>query len=244
LRTILEDDKLTVLESVPQWTGTNLQGRSVILDAKCVKGDGSQVDIEVQRSDDDDHQRRVRFNGAILTTNIAETGIRFEKVPDVCVVFISTFDMFRGHLPLYHIDRVVRETQEIVDNGFQEVYVNTKVKDASQVSKLMEIFVKDDAYSDGFPKTSEAKHRFKETERGLDVMCDIMEKIAAEERNEGRKEGRQEGRREGRREGRQEGTLETLFSLVRDGVLTLSEAAKRADMTETLFAEKVKHFGA
>jgi hypothetical protein len=232
LRTILEDDKLTVLESVPQWTGTNLQGRSVILDAKCVKGDGSQVDIEVQRSDDDDHQRRVRFNGAILTTNIAETGIRFEKVPDVCVVFISTFDMFRGNLPLYHIDRVVRETQEIVDNGFQEVYVNTKVKDASQVSKLMEIFVKDDAYSDGFPKTSEAKHRLKETERGLDVMCDIMEKIAAEERNEGRKEGRQEG------------TLETLFSLVRDGVLTLSEAAKRADMTETLFAEKVKHFGA
>lgn len=33
LSIILEDDKLTVLESIPQWAGTNLQGRSVILDA-------------------------------------------------------------------------------------------------------------------------------------------------------------------------------------------------------------------
>jgi hypothetical protein len=52
LRVILEDDALTVTESIPQWTGTNLQGRSVILDAKCVRGDGSQVDIEVQKADD------------------------------------------------------------------------------------------------------------------------------------------------------------------------------------------------
>lgn len=36
LRVILEDNELKVLETIPQWTGTNLQGRSVILDAKCV----------------------------------------------------------------------------------------------------------------------------------------------------------------------------------------------------------------
>ena len=34
LRVILEDNQLIVLESTPQWTGANLQGRSVILDAK------------------------------------------------------------------------------------------------------------------------------------------------------------------------------------------------------------------
>jgi hypothetical protein len=55
LQVVLGDDKLTVKESVPQWTGTNLQGRSVILDAKCVRGDGTQTDIEVQKADDDDH---------------------------------------------------------------------------------------------------------------------------------------------------------------------------------------------
>ncbi len=181
LRVILEDNKLTVLESVPQWTGTNLQGRSVILDARCIRGNGTQVDIEVQKSDNDDHQRRVRYNSAILTTNITNPGIKFEKIPDVCVVFISKFDIFEGNLPLYHINRVVRETGKIVSNGFEEVYVNTKIKNDSEVSELMEVFASDNIYNSKFPKTSEMKHRYKETEGGLDVMCEIMERITSEE---------------------------------------------------------------
>jgi predicted transposase/invertase (TIGR01784 family) len=166
LRVILGDDKLIVLESIPQWTGTNLEGRFVILDAKCVKGNGSQVDIEVQKANDDDHQRRVRYNGAILTTNVSDPGIKFENVPDVTVVFISKFDIFDGNLPLYHVDRVVRETGKIVDNGFEEVYVNTVAKDDSEVSELMEVFVDDTAYNSKFPKTSAGKRRYKETESG------------------------------------------------------------------------------
>jgi hypothetical protein len=81
----------------------------------------------------------------------------------------------------------------------------------------MEVFVDDQVYNGKFPKTSEGKHRYKETEKGLNIMCEIMEKIATEERMEGRKEG----------------ILETLFGLVKDGIITISEAAKRADMTET-----------
>lgn len=66
LRVILEDNELKVLETIPQWTGTNLHGRSVILDAKCVRSDGRQVNIEVQKEDDDDHQRRVRYTERYL----------------------------------------------------------------------------------------------------------------------------------------------------------------------------------
>ena len=183
LRVILEDNQLIVLESTPQWTGANLQGRSVILDAKCIKGNGAQVDIEVQKADDDDHQRRVRYNSAILTTNIADPGIKFEKIPDVCVVFISKFDIFEGNLPLYHVDRIVRETGKIANNGLEEVYINTKIKDDSEVSKLMEVFVDDNAYNSKFPKTSNIKRRYKETEGGLNIMCEIMERITTEERN-------------------------------------------------------------
>lgn len=186
LRVILEDEALTVLESTPQYAGTNPQGRSVILDAKCVLGDGRKIDIEVQKANDDDHQRRVRYNGAILTTNLTDPGEKFKDVPDVCVVFISKFDIFNGNLPLYHVDRVIRETGEKVDNGFEEVYVNAKVKDGSDVSELMEVFVNDDAYNNKFPITSGSKRRYKETEEGQQVMCEIMERIAKEEREEGK----------------------------------------------------------
>jgi hypothetical protein len=52
---------------------------------------------------------------------------------------------------------------------------------------------------------------------------------------------RSEGREEGREEGRKEGKLDTLLELVKDNILTISEAAKRADMTEALFKEKMYH---
>ncbi len=83
------------------------------------------------------------------------------------------------------MDRVIRETGKVVDNGFEEVYVNAKVKDGSEISELMEVFVEDAAYNSKFPVTSGSKRRYKETEEGQQVMCEIMEKI----RNEGRIEG-------------------------------------------------------
>ena len=93
---------------------------------------------------------------------------------------------------MYHIDRIIRETGKVVDNGFEEIYVNTKVKDGSDISELMEVFVSDSVYNDKFPVTSKNKHRYKETEGGQQIMCEIMERIAIAEREEGREEGREE----------------------------------------------------
>lgn len=109
LRVILSDPGLAVLECTPQYDATNLQGRSAAFDARCILGSGKQVIIEVQRTDDDDHQKRVRYNSALLTTNITDPGKKFRNVPNVCAVFISRFDIFKGGLPLYHVDRVIRE---------------------------------------------------------------------------------------------------------------------------------------
>ena len=58
-------------------------------------------------------------------------------------------------------------------------------------------------------------------------------------RVEGRVEGRAEGRAEGRIEGREEGIISTLISLVRDGILSIKDAAVRAGITEADFQEKM-----
>jgi hypothetical protein len=110
------------------------------------------------------------------------------------------------------------------------------VKDDSEVSELMKVFVDDTAYNSKFPKTSAGKRRYKETESGVNIMCEIMEKLATEAMDEGIAKGKTEGIAEG--------TLKTLFSLVEDGVLTLTDAAKRANMTEVIFTEKTKQFKA
>ena len=186
LQVILGDKGLKVLDNVPQFVAKNLQGRSCTLDVKCSLGDGRIVNIEVQKADDDDHQRRVRYNGALLTTNVTDPGDKFKDVPDVIVVFISRFDVFKSGKALYHVDRVVRETGKLADNGLAEVYVNAEVDDGSDVALLMDVFTEDNVYDDNrFPATSSRKRRFKTTEEGVSEMCEVIERNRAEARDDG-----------------------------------------------------------
>jgi len=209
LRVILEDEGLTVIEAIPQWQGKNLSGRSVVLDAKCVTGDGRQINIEVQKADDDNHLKRARYNAAILTTNISETGKRFEFIPDVCIVFISKFDIFDGGLPLYHIDKVVRETGQVIEDGLTEIFVNTVNYDGSKPARLMKLFTDNDAYSsDEFPITSELKSRLKSSEGGSRTMNEVLEKLISDEKRESELRGEERGEKRGEKRGRKEGKIE------------------------------------
>lgn len=58
---------------------------------------------------------------------------------------------------------------------------------------------------------------------------------------EGLKEGRKEGQREGRREGIGIGRVGMLAELVRDGVLTLGQAAEKAGMPEKEFQKAMEN---
>lgn len=228
LRVILADDKLIVARHIPQKTLKNLQGRSCVLDLECILGSGDHVGVEVQKVNDDDHQRRLRYDGSLLTASIVEPGSKFQEIPDVIMVFISKFDIFAGGYPLYHVDRVIRELNRRTDNGLTEIYVNAAVDNDSDVARLMKVFNEDEAYDDEkFPSTSECKRRFKTTEEGVSRMCEIIEKY--------RNEGREEGRAEGREEGRTEGTMNTLMELVKKKVLSIKDAAEQAGMTEAAF---------
>ena len=50
-----------------------------------------------------------------------------------------------------------------------------------------------------------------------------------------------DGLKKGREEGRMEGTLKTLCALVKDGLIKSDEAAKRMNITEAAFNEKMRN---
>ena len=52
--------------------------------------------------------------------------------------------------------------------------------------------------------------------------------------------GRAEGRKEGRKEGRHEGIISTLTGLVREGILSVQDAANRASMPLEEFKELLR----
>lgn len=171
--------KVIVKKVTPQNSVKNLQGRSVVLDALCDLENGEECNVEVQKADDDDHQKRVRYNTSCITANITDPGTKFKNVPDVIAIYISKFDMFQSGKTVYHVDRVVRETGEQVKNGLQEIYVNTKIDDGTDVAELMHIFTESDTYDfDKFPKVSGCKKQFKQSEGGQEHMCDLVENYA------------------------------------------------------------------
>ena len=78
---------------------------------------------------------------------------------------------------------------------------------------LMRLFVEADAYDDArFPETSSGKRRLRETEEGGMAMGGIIEELCQESKAEGKAEGR----------------VETICRLVRDGLVSVQDAAASA----------------
>ena len=98
--------------------------------------------IEVQRSDNDDHFRRVRFNEASITVKDSQPGSEFKDIPDVRMVYISEFDVVGEGLTIYHVNKVIAETGQIIDDGTKQIYVNTAVDDGTDIAELMSCFAK------------------------------------------------------------------------------------------------------
>ena len=237
LRTILEDDKLIVNEVIVQSSEKNIYGRSVRLDALCILGSGKKVNIEVQRSDNDNHFKRVRFNESVITARESNTGDKFDELIDLYVVYISEFDFIKGGKTKYHVDKVIRETGEIIDDGIKEVYVNTVVDDGSDTAALMSCFTKKMIDNPKFPELSNEVTRIKETEGGRESMCQIMNEYVREYEEKAWTAGKAEGIQQGMQKGIQQGSLMNMCALVTDGLIPLSVAAERFHMTEQEFIQ-------
>jgi len=86
------------------------------------------------------------------------------------------------------------------------------------------------------------KYDFKYVKEGnkmTDAMKELYDIFKEESKDkwikEGRKEGKKEGRREGIKEGRKEGVINTLLMLVKDGIISVEDAAKRANLSVGTF---------
>ena len=180
----MEDDSLVVTSVITQSDKRNLYGRSVRLDALCTLGNGTKVNVEVQRSDNDNHLKRARFNASSITVRESEPGTKFEEVLELYIVYISEFDFLKGDKTIYHVEKVLRETGQVIDDGLHEIFVNTAVDDGTEIAKLMSCFTKKEVKNARFPMLSSEVRRLKESEGGMQVMCEVMkryEKLAVRE---------------------------------------------------------------
>lgn len=218
-------EHITVVEVVPQDSIMNLQGRSVRLDCLCRLDDGTYVNVEVQKSDNDDHQMRVRYHAALIAANKTPKSTHFKDVAKIIVIYITRFDIFEGGLPIYHVSRMIDELGVRADNGFSEIYVNTVAKNHdnelnSNVSDLMALFTDRETLNpEKFPKFSNRKNQFINTEKGVFEMCEKVEKAFEQVIRQ--------------RE------MNNLFGYVQKGGMSVPFAAREVNMTPTEFRNQM-----
>ena len=190
LRIILNDEGIRVLEAHSQRGIKNLQGRSVKLDILAVDSHNRVFNVEVQRSDKGAGAKRARYNSALIDANVTEPGDLYEALNETFVIFITENDVMKADLPIYHIDRVVKETGKLFKDEAYIIYVNSQIKDETKLGRLMHDFSCTDA-KDMYNKVLADRVRyFKEDERGVEIMCREMEIM----RNQAHEEGIEKGR--------------------------------------------------
>ena len=150
--------------------------------------------MEIQRRDDGADAHRARYNSSLLDANLTNPGDCYDALGETYVIFITERDVLKEGLPIYHIDRYVRETGKPFEDGSHILYVNAQCRSDTPLGKLMHDFHCTDARDMNYPVLAERVHYFKENVKGATNMCRAVETLVKENRMEAHQEGRVEER--------------------------------------------------
>lgn len=182
LRIILERDDIEVISVHGQEELKNpvVGGRNITLDILAKDKAGQVFDVEVQRNTEGSHVRRARFHSSSVDTRILKEKEGFKTLKDSYVIFICEHDKFKESLPIYHIDRIVRETNEKFDDGSHIIYVNGKYEGNDPIGKLVHDFSCKESKDMYYGELASGVKHYKETEEGRERMCESVKKFAYE----------------------------------------------------------------
>ena len=192
VRILLGHPSLVVKDVKTQYSIRNIENRSVVLDVLAEDTDGRMVNVEMQVSEDEDHQRRARYYQASMDMSFLEKGCPYEELPELYLIFITEKDFLNQKTGISYIDRVVRGQGTVTDNGVHEVYANlTYGCEDERIDELLRYMKKSDSdyQTEVFPNVVRKVRYLKEQKEGVEIMCRILE----EERNEGIMIGMEKG---------------------------------------------------
>ena len=100
------------------------------------------------------------------------------------VIFITENDVIKAGLPIYHVDRTVRETGTVFNDQAHIVYVNSQIKDETALGKLMHDFFCTNSKDMNYSILAQRVRYFKADTKGVAAMCRAMEKMRDETEHE------------------------------------------------------------
>ena len=201
LKVIMDQDNLKLEDQILQADYKNLQGRSSILDCIALDNSGRKYNIEFQNADSGASLKRARYHGSLVDANTLETGQVPNELPDTYIIFITTNDTLGFNLPICHINRTFEETGQSCPDQLHIIYVNSSVQDNTALGKLMHDLRCPDPHDMYSEILAQRVIELKETQKGVDIMCEKLNELIEVERNEGEKRGILIGEAQGEKRG-------------------------------------------
>ncbi len=188
LHIIMDKPDLKVEQVRTQYAIKNLLGRSVRLDIYATDSTQKKYNIEVQRADKGAGAKRARYNSSVIDTNSLLAGAEFEELPETYVIFITENDVMGVNQPIYHVERVVKETGNAFGDGAHIIYVNGAYRDDSPLGLLMHDFACTNPNDMYYKILADKTRYFKEDEKGVAIMCKAVEDLCNDAKIEEKKE--------------------------------------------------------
>ena len=184
LRIIMNNDNIKVKKAFTQKRIKNLQGRDVQLDILAEKANGEKFNVEVQNESRGAIPQRARYHMGVLDAKSLPKGKYFDKLPENYVIFITKNDVLKGDLPIYHIHRTIDENVQSFVDGSHIIYVNSRIQDDTPLGRLMHDFCCKNPDDMHYKELAEKTRYFKENEKGVEQMGEVMEKLIAKREQE------------------------------------------------------------
>lgn len=188
LRVVLQRDDIVVtkIEVQKEIKSARYKGRTIRLDIFAKDSTGKLYNVEIQRDDEGASEKRARYHSSAIDSKTLKANQPFDALPETFVIFITENDIYKANLPLYHIDRQIKELSTAFKDGAHIIYVNGAYNNnADPVGRLMHDFRcnnPDDMFS---PVLAERVRYFKRDEGGRAVMCKMMEELRNESEEKG-----------------------------------------------------------
>ena len=196
LQVIMEKQDLHVIDQIIQKDYKNLQGRSAVMDCVARDSTGKQFDVEIQQDNEGASPKRARYHNGLMDMNTLNPGQDFEELPESYVIFMTRDDILGYGLPIYHIDRQIKELNEAFQDEAHIIYVNSRKQDDTELGRLMHDLHCKKADEMHSPILAKRMYELKETQKGVELMCHEMEKIYSEGMESGEKRGELKAKKE------------------------------------------------
>ena len=196
LQVIMEKQDLHVIDQIIQKDYKNLQGRSAVMDCVARDSTGKQFDVEIQQDNEGASPKRARYHSGLMDMNTLNPGQDFEELPESYVIFMTRDDILGYGLPIYHIDRQIKELEEAFQDEAHIIYVNSRKQDDTELGRLMHDLHCKKADEMHSPILAKRVYELKETQKGVELMCHEMEKIYSEGMESGEKRGELKAKKE------------------------------------------------